>query len=409
MGYSAFLLFFIAFIINFQAFPQIIFNNFPDYKINLNDSAFFDINSKRNIIILNGEWTVYQGKDKEKNKKVVIPSVFSGEGELVFERSFSFSQEQIADNRMEMYFLGLNYTADISVNNNIIYRHTGGDFPFHFDLPKDILFFDKKNVISVKLFYHLDSESTIPVKQRFMFPNNYGGILKDVYIKLFPNISISDVDISYSYNPGRNNAEFIIISKIGNREFRNSADTVNADNNFTYKVRISAPGNSQTLNLSDYNFIVNKNAEREIKQTASVTSVMPWNPANPLYYTINMELWRDDVLLDRTQKKSAIYSLAFDKDSLLLNNRSFTFSGVTYLPSYYNYGSLYSYQQMEKDIRIIKEAGFNSVRFAKTIPHPYLIYQCEKYGLFSFVEIPVSSIPPGLSDDINFMTRSKSF
>jgi beta-galactosidase len=64
---------------------------------------------------------------------------------------------------------------------------------------------------------------------------------------------------------------------------------------------------------------------------------------------------------------------------------------------------------MEKDIRIIKEAGFNSVRFAKTIPHPYLIYQCEKYGLLSFVEIPVSSIPPGLSDDINFMTRSKSF
>ena len=99
-------------------------------------------------------------------------------------------------------------------------------------------------------------------------------ILKDVYIKLFPNISISDVGISYSYNPGRNNAEFIIISKIGNREFRNSADTINADNNFTYKVRISAPGNSQTLNLSEYNFTVNKNAEREIKQTASVISVL---------------------------------------------------------------------------------------------------------------------------------------
>jgi beta-galactosidase len=93
----------------------------------------------------------------------------------------------------------------------------------------------------------------------------------------------------------------------------------------------------------------------------------------------------------------------------MLNNRSFTLNGVTYVPSFYDYGSLYSYNQMERDISIIKEAGFNSVRFAKSIPHPYLIYLCEKHGLLSFIEMPVNSIPAGLADDINFMTRSKSF
>jgi hypothetical protein len=65
--------------------------------------------------------------------------------------------------------------------------------------PKDLLTPDNKNILSVKLNYHLDSESTIPVKQRFMFPHNYGGILKDVYIKLLPNISIADVDVNLQF------------------------------------------------------------------------------------------------------------------------------------------------------------------------------------------------------------------
>jgi len=407
MRYSAFLLIFIVLFTNFYAFPQIIFNSFPDYRVNQEDSSFFDINSRRSVIPLNGIWSVYPSKEKEKRKNIEVPSVFSGEGELVFERTFNFTSEQILNNKMSVYFLGLNYTADISVNNNIIYRHPGGDFPFHFDLPKDIVFHDKKNIISVKLVYRLDSESTIPVKQRFMFPVNYGGILKDVYIKLLPNISISDVDISYS--PGRNNAGFSITSKIENKEFRSTSDTLDTDNNFSFRVRLDAPGNAPDINLSDFNFSLGKNTDRTIKQSAFVSSPVLWNPTDPKYYTVKLELWRGDVLLDKTEKKVAVYSLTAGRDSLLLNNRLFKMNGVTYIPSYYNYGSLYSYSQMEKDIKLIKETGFNSIRFAKAVPHPYLLHMCEKYGLLAFVEIPVNSVPAGLSDDVNFMNRSKGF
>ena len=410
MGYSStLLLLFFLFLNNFQAFPQIVFNNFPDYKINLSDSAFFEINSSRRIIPLNGEWTVYPGKEKEKKKNVLVPSIFSGEGELVFEKSFSLSGKELTEHRMEIHFLGLNYTADISVNNNIIYRHPGGDFPFRFNLPRDILFHDKHNTLSVKLNYHLDSESTIPVKQRFMFPNNFGGILKDVYIKLLPTISISDVDISYSYVPGKNTADFSIKSRIENKEFRSSGDTLNADENLTYRISMKAPGSTQLINLGNYSFALGKNAEKEISQNSVVSSPLFWDPSNPRYYTLYFELLKGNEILDKRSRRVAIYSLVTEGDSLLLNNSRFKLNGVTYIPSYYNYGSLYSYEKMAKDIRIIKEAGFNSVRFAKTVPHPYLLYQCEKRGLLAFVEMPINSIPPGLADDVNFMKRSNVF
>jgi beta-galactosidase len=406
MGYSRFLLLFTVLFINLQSFSQIVFKDFPDYKITI-DSTFFDLNSRRDIIPLNGDWSVYTTKEKQNAKKITVPSVFSGEGELFFERNLNFTREQIADTRMEVHFLGLNYTADISVNDNIIYRHHGGEYPFKIDLPKDILFHDRRNVLSVKLNYHLDSESTIPVKQRFMFPQNYGGILKDVYIKVLPNISIADIDVNYNLTE-KNTANFRIISRIENKEFRKDADTISVNNNFSYRIRITAP-NGQVTSLNDFNFTLAVNSDQDINQTADLTSPILWSPSAPQYYRISFELWRGNELIDITSKRTAVYSLTAGQDSLWFNNRGFILNGVTYIPSFYDYGSLYSYQQMERDISLIKEAGFNVVRFAKSVPHPYLLYQCELKGLLAFIEMPVNSIPSRLADDVNFMSRSKGF
>jgi beta-galactosidase len=64
---------------------------------------------------------------------------------------------------------------------------------------------------------------------------------------------------------------------------------------------------------------------------------------------------------------------------------------------------------MEKDLSIIKETGFNVVRFSKTVPHPYYLKLCEELGLLAFIEIPVGNIPESLANDQNFMARSRNY
>jgi beta-galactosidase len=64
---------------------------------------------------------------------------------------------------------------------------------------------------------------------------------------------------------------------------------------------------------------------------------------------------------------------------------------------------------MEQDISLIKEAGFNCVRFAKGTAHPYYLRLCEKYGLFAFLEIPINGVPSGIAEDEGFINRSKDF
>jgi beta-galactosidase len=413
MGYPKNSLKLIIFFFLLPFFPtpgQIVFKELPKYEIKSSDSLFFDISSRRTIFSLNGQWRVYPSDDEQKRSVgVSVPSAFEGNGELIFEKGFSISPDQMSKYKIKLYFLGLNYTADISVNDVIIYRHSGGEFPFSLDLPKDILNADKNNILSVKLYYELDSENTIPVKQRFLFPRNFGGIIRDVYLHLFPAASISDIDLSYDYNPATARAKLNVKTRIENKEFRRQTDTLGADPNFNFKISLINPDGSISTNSPDIKFELGINKERIINQSVDVSSVASWSPQIPQIYKVKLELWRGEELIDESTQPLSIYSLTAEQDSLMLNGKGFILNGTTYVPTFYDYGSLITYYQMERDIRIIKESGFNSVRFTKTVPHPYYLALCERYGLLAFIEIPINYVPGSITQNQNFAARSKNY
>jgi beta-galactosidase len=359
---------------------------------------------------LNGDWKVYQAGDKDEKKvDVSVPSIFQGNGELVFEKKFNLTNGQFRNYSLRLNFLGLNYAADISVNGVIIYRHSGGQFPFAVDLPKDVLHTEKPNRLSVKLYYKLDSENTIPVKQRFLFPQSFGGIIRDVYIHLIPNIAVSGMRVSCDYFPGSNKAKISIQSIINNNQFPASNDSSAGSGALNLKLKLISPAGKTEAASPSYNFELQRNKEKNIIQNIEISSPDLWSPSNPRSYKVVEELWSGNRLLDKTERPLAVYSLNTGKDSLSLNGHPFMLKGVTYVPSFDKYGELANYDRMEKDIRMIKYMGFNSVRFAKEVPHPYYLTLCEKYGLLAFIEIPVNDIPVSLAQNLNFITRSKNY
>ncbi len=389
---------------------QIVFKELPGYRIAENDSLFFDITSKRKIIPLNGTWKVHPAEDEKAQKvSVTVPSVFHGEGELIFEKSFTISPDNFKKYQMKLVFFGINYSADISVNKNIIYRHPGGEFPFQVDLPKDILNTDRSNVLSVKLYYNLDSENTIPVKQRFLFPHNFGGIIRDVYIHLIPNISLRDINISYKYYPGSKSASMQLNCRAEDKEFSTPVDSLNVNNELTYRINITTPDGSILKNQVETKFNLIPNKNKVFNDKLVLSNPILWSASSPVSYIVSIELWRGDNLLDESRITAALYSLTNGNDSLIFNGEGFGLKGVTYLPSNDEYGNLESYAEMEKDISLIKETGFNAVRFAKVVPHPYLLKLCERYGLLALIELPINSIPEGLAQSSNFIERSKNF
>ncbi|MFZ2325269.1 MAG: glycoside hydrolase family 2 TIM barrel-domain containing protein [Ignavibacteriaceae bacterium] len=403
-------LFIIAIIFLQTSFAQVIFRDLTNYKINTSDQLFFDITDTRNIIHLNGSWKVYPSDDEKKEKvSVSIPSIFEGKGEFVFEKNFPLTNEQINNHKISIVFYGLNYSADISVNKVIIYRHPGGEFPFTISLPRDILRSDKDNIISVKLSYELDSQNTIPLKQRFLFPQNFGGIIRDVYLHLTPNVSITDFEYKTDVDLKTNKAVISVKSVIDNKEFKKLSDTLEVQTNFRLRTQIFYPDGKSSSVLDDNSFVLKQNKQIEIKSNISISSPTLWSPDNPASYIVRLELWRGDNLIDRYDQSVALFKLESLQDNFLLNGKDFNLYGVTYSSSYYQYGNLSSYQRMESDLEKIKQAGFNSVRFSKELPHPYYLRICEQIGLLAFVEMPVANLPTGLAHSQNFIVRSRNY
>ena len=392
------------------SFSQVIFREVPDYKIRLTDSLFFDITQTRSVISLNGKWSV-QPADDDKAQKVMVsvPSIFEGEDELVFQREFELSRTQISESTLEIVFFSINYTADISLNNTIIYRHSGGEYPFKVALPRDILRSDRKNVLSLKLIYDLNSKNSIPQKQRFLFPQNHGGIIGDVFIHLKPDFYIAKEKILKTFSPDYKNVSVQVESLVKNNKTLLNFSGEDILNGYKLLVSISDTAGNIIKELPAYNFTLGRNKDIAITQKLDLPGAILWSPESHSPYILTQQLFKSDSLIDKKQKLVSLFDLKSDEESIRLNGNEYILKGAIYYPGSETYGKLISYEQMEKDIILIKEAGFNSVRFAKSTIHPFYLSLCDKYGLFAFLEVPINGVPKGIAEDESFISRSKEF
>ncbi|NWG27543.1 MAG: hypothetical protein HXY48_03300 [Ignavibacteriaceae bacterium] len=391
-------------------FSQVVFKEVPDYKIRSTDSLFFDITTTRSILLLGGKWNVKPANDEKASKLTVnIPSIFEGEGNLIFEKEFELSKSRISENTMELIFFSINYTADISLNNTIIYRHSGGEYPFKVALPRDILKSDGKNILSVNLIYELNSKNTIPQKQRFFFPQNYGGIVGDVYIHIKPDFYLVKEKVFKTFSSDFKNASLQIESLIKNNQSRQHTPADDKPNDYKLIVSLEDFSGKIIKELPPYSFSLDRNKDLTINQKLELPGVMLWSAEKPWSYILTQKIFKSDSLVDEKRKSIALFDLKPDEESIKLNGNEFVIKGTTYCPGNEISGKLISYDQMDKDISLIKEAGFNCVRFAKSTIHPYYLSLCEKYGLLAFLEIPVDGVPPGIAGDESFVSRSKEY
>lgn len=397
-------------LINHPLSGQIIFKNLPQKEVFTNDSLFLDIGDTRKIQLLHGNWKVYRANsDKIERVDVEIPSVFEGEANLIFEKSFSLNASDISNYKLKLHFLGLNYSADIALNNVSIYRHTGGEFPFSLDLPKDILHSNKSNILNVRLSNKPDAKTTIPVKQKFLFPKISGGIFRDVFIHFKPNVFISDLSSTLMFDTKSKKYFLSAKIKIENRELNVFKDTTGSSESFSLYATLISQNGEGSYKSGETKFQLGKNKEIYLTKTFELTSPIRWSPANPKSYLITAEILRSNNLVDKTTQQVALYDLKYTEDGLTLNNQNFKINGVTYNPIFKDYGGLMTYAQMEKDMKLIKQTGFNAVRFPKRIPHPYYLKLCRQYGLLPFIELPLNSIPASILSEKEFNDRVRNY
>lgn len=387
-------------------FAQVKVKSLPGDNLTEIDSSFFNSSAQRKIVSFNQGWKIFHEASPQNKSGTNVPASFEGEPTLVFEKDFELSQSEIDGSVLRLVCLGINYSAEISLNGFNIYKHLNGEIPFSLELPRDILKSENKNKLTLKINHQLDSESTVPLLQRFLFPANLGGITRDIYLEIMPRLNIFSQRINFNVEQSLTKASVEFNLKLRNAPDVGQQDPESGNSgNIKISVSLSSPASTVKKEIEIPGFA---GEYLDTTMWVEVGNPVLWSPSDPVNYNYSITLIKNNQVIDSKTGELPIYRIEKRDNGFLLNGQPFSFQGTTYLPTDKNYGNLISYKKLSDDLTLIKRSGFNSVRFSKQYPNPVALYLCQKIGLFAFIENPLNSLPEELLEKPNFEEQIKS-
>jgi beta-galactosidase len=369
-------------------------------NLNLIDSAFFNINPSREIIQIDKNWKV-STDGSDESARISLPCIFQSDETLIFQKKINISKNLARLKNIYLKMLGVNYSIEVLFNSIQIYKGSPANLALSVLLPPDLISTQKANLLTIKIENRLDSKTTFPTKQRFLFPRNFGGFTRDIYLYSVPKIHISDLKTNIRINNSKNAEIDYKLTIEGNSV---SKDTAN-----TYNLTFDIFGKDKSYQVLGQRTIKISKSKTYLSGKLFLSNLNLWSPENPFYYKLRLKLISSSFVQDEIAQPVSFYRIDVSKSGIKLNSTDFHFNGVVFhnYPSYSEKKN--DYEILEKKLKEIKAMGFNSVRFAKQTPHPYALRLCEKIGLFAIIELPINSVPESFFNDKEYLIRLEQY
>ncbi|MBM2840048.1 MAG: Beta-galactosidase/beta-glucuronidase domain protein [Bacteroidetes bacterium] len=337
---------------------------------------------------------------------VKIPSAYDFIGKVVFERNFEITAEQVDKFQFFLAMFGVNHSCEVALNGDFITTHAGGYTSFIQPIPGNTLQVGKENVIKVAVNNELDPRKTLPLRSNVWGWRNYGGILRDVFIMAVPKIAISDVVVSSKYSAD-NGTSKVSVDAMFEGLFEQSGPVVGAAKGST------SLGMYVEMLDKITGFLVAKSSVVQLTQSGNewdsaraemtVGNTKLWSPDSPELYLVKVYLVqggaKDLTIVDEYDLNHGIRDLEIANGNILLNGKRVVLKGLVWYEDHPNFGSAMSYEELERDVALIKGLGANTIRFGNHPPHPYMLNLCDRYGLFALEELPLSGTPSSVLDE----------
>ena len=354
----------------------------------------------RKRIDLSGIWE-YLVEEGGKGR-IGIPSAYDFVGNVSFVRSMNLSLEQLQNYTFHLVQYGVNYHCDTYINGDFLASHSGGYTSFINEIPDATLQPGSENQIRLDVKNTLTGRTTIPANLQVWGWRNYGGVLRDIYLLGTPKLFVKDFRIESS---GAGDHSFIIrvepevegIDTAGTGDARKSS-SLGFFFELIEKISGLPVGRSKTV-------LVEQTEDGWITGTAELLAkdLKPWTPDQPDLYVIRGSLVRisgkEQTIVDQFNRNHGFREVTLSRGDILLNGKRLVLRGVVWNEDHPTWGSSLPYEQMEKDVVLMKALGANAVRFANHPPHPYMLNLCDRYGLFALIEIPVAFLPASVIAD----------
>jgi len=283
------------------------------------------------------------------------------------------------EKRVFLEFEGVNSVAEFWLNGQKIGSHQGGYTSFEFDITDKVRFGELENVLTVKVdnLFH----PTVPptVKTDYTF---YGGIYRDVWLRLSEPIHISEV-IWSTPAVSAQAADLRLRSTIVNPTARAAE--------FTLVQEILDPRGQlvKTLSLP----VPVPAGETVVVNQASKPFANPllWAPDTPNVYRIRTSLKDGNRVVDSLENPLGFRWFKFDaQKGFFLNGQRVQLQGVNWHQVYPGMGNALPNSRHILDMELIRALGANFWRTSHYPHDPATIEASDRLGLMVWEELPIN-------------------
>lgn len=309
----------------------------------------------------------------------------------------------VPGNRSEIYFEAIMGKQKIYINGKLVKEHFGGYLPVVIDLREQGLKAGSKCVVAV-MADNSNDKSFPPGKPQYTLDFAYhGGIYRDVWL-----IEKQDVSITNVIEENRRDAGvFVHFSDISEKQATVYVDVdVRNEDGKARKVvveqsLIDAAGKvvktvKQSVMLAAGDNIAAGNGSaagsnhQTVKQVFTVKNPHLWSPESPYLYSVVTRIKDGKQVLDGGKTKVGIRSFEFKgKEGFWLNGKKYRqFIGANRHQDFAYVGNALPNSQQWRDVKRLKDAGFNIIRTAHYPQDPSFMDACDELGIFIIVATP---------------------
>ncbi|TLX78115.1 glycoside hydrolase family 2 protein [Labilibacter sediminis] len=340
---------------------------------NINNGWTFIKGSEKTeeVVNLPHTWNVLDSFDEE-------PGFFRGKG--IYSKTIELNQ--VIGKRFFLYFEGAATVAKVYCNDQFCGDHIGAYGSFAIDISDAAK--NGGNVIRVEVdnSYH---EEIAPLSADFTF---MGGINRNVNLIETGAVHFERLD------HGSNGVTFImpeVSEKLAEVKITSKiSNTLSKRKNLIVTHRlIDAQGNvvktiDDRLKASEKKY--------QIEQNITVENPALWSPETPYLYKLVSEIInpKTDVVYDRVINNVGFRWYEYTAEvGLKLNGKNIKLKGINKFSDYAGLGTAVPDEYHWHDLKLIKEAGFNSIRLGHFQRSPVVLDACDKLGFIVTCEVPL--------------------
>jgi len=354
---------------------------------------FLEDKNKRQTFLLNENWFFLNDNIKDIEKlhfstqeweKVNLPHTWNKydaiDSEPGYRRGIGWYWKNLfiptldKNTTLKISFEGVNTVAEIFVNGKKAGGHIGGYLQFDVDITNFIKQ-DDFNTILIKADNSYNPD--IPPSQTSDFII-YGGITRDVYLKIFPETYISKMLVKTPK----------VSDRIASTELNLFINNKAPKNIFKIKTSLKNREGETVIGVEKKFEVVQGSSEIKIN-LPELKNPFLWSVDNPYLYMIEVEIMDGKRIIDCFSDRIGYRWFEFKENGpFYLNGKRLLLRGTHRHEDYAGYGNALPDSLHRKDMLMIKNLGANFVRLAHYPQDPEVYKACDELGILVWDELP---------------------